>query len=465
MEKIGKEEIYKFVKDSLYIKRGINKQREIVRLIWEILKIYNISLKDLSKFENIKKYIEKGEYNFDYLKKNLLAIRYPHTFKKNPSLLRSLYLPEIPDINYESRYKFSGNFEFEKVYIERGEEKTAEQIIKKIKVTNKIEVVRNLKEILQKEKNKRFSIDLAKKRLFIYREKYDFHRPCPCTKGVISCGYYVLNTGFGCPFDCTYCYLQHYTNIPVTMLPVNIEEYVKRVKNFLNRARKVVRAGTGEFTDSLAYEPIFPVVHKIVSIFYNSSHFIELKTKSRFTDTLFNIKPARNIVIAWSLNPEKIAKKEELYTASLKERLKKAEECGRYGFGIAFHFDPIIIYPGWERDYFNVIEQIYNTVNTNILWFSLGLLRFNRELKNIAERRFPDTEVFNGELIPDKVDGKMRYPEFMRIEVFSKFLKWIRKFDKKVIIYLCMEPEIVWKKSGLIHDFILHNPARYGIYL
>ena len=82
----------------------------------------------------------------------------------------------------------------------------------------------------------------------------------------------------------------------------------------------------------------------------------------------------------------------------------------------------------------------------SIEWISLGSLRFNRALKQVIEYRSPDSELLNGELLLDPVDNKMRYSDKIRIDVFQKMVKWIRNIDKDVIIYLCMEPEEIWKK-------------------
>ena len=53
-----------------------------------------------------------------------------------------------------------------------------------------------------------------KQRLLLTVQKGRFFEPCPGTPDYICCGYYVLNTAVGCPYDCTYCYLNTYQNVP-----------------------------------------------------------------------------------------------------------------------------------------------------------------------------------------------------------------------------------------------------------
>ena len=62
-----------------------------------------------------------------------------------------------------------------------------------------------------------------------------------------------------------------------------------------------------------------------------------------------------------------------------------------------FHFDPVIIYPGFEKDYEYLIDDIGRILDLErVIWVSLGLLRFpprlfdefmEKEEKNPALRR------------------------------------------------------------------------------
>ena len=36
-------------------------------------------------------------------------------------------------------------------------------------------------------------------------------------------------------------------------------------------------------------------------------------------------------------------------------------------------------------------------------------------------------------------DGKYRYPQPVRIDIYRKMYRWIRQFDRQVHVYLCME--------------------------
>ncbi len=68
------------------------------------------------------------------------------------------------------------------------------------------------------------------------------------------------------------------------------------------------------------------------------------------------------------------------------------------------------------------------------------------KLKPILTRRFPESRILYQEFVRG-LDGKMRYFQPIRIEMYSKMAEWIRSACPKAFIYLCMESEEVWQKS------------------
>jgi len=154
-------------------------------------------------------------------------------------------------------------------------------------------------------------------------------------------------------------------------------------------------------------------------------------------------------VVSWSLNPQVIIDKEELGTASLKERLQAARMCQADGYRIGFHFDPIIFYPDWQKDYKDVVDEMFNTIK-DIAWISLGTLRFNPSLKHIIENRFPESDIVYQELVIGH-DKKMRYYSSLKVEIYKKMFAWIRERDESIPVYLCMEPRDIWRQT--VGDF------------
>ena len=288
----------------------------------------------------------------------------------------------------------------------------------------------------------------GKRILLLTHFKGDFLKKCPGTKGFICCNYYVLNLMTNCPLDCSYCILQEYLeNNPVLKLFVNIEDALEQVEKIYQENRPApIRIGTGELTDSLALDHIAKFSEKLIPFFEERKNLIlELKTKTNRVQNILKFKGIKNTVIAWSLNPQSVIDEEEFYTASLKERLEAASQCQQQGYQTAFHFDPIVYYEGWEKDYKLVIKKLFDHIAPeNIPWISLGGFRYRPSMKPIVRSRFPKSRLILGELLPCE-DGKMRYFRPQRKEMYQLMIKWLREYDKNLNIYFCMEDKDMWK--------------------
>lgn len=296
-------------------------------------------------------------------------------------------------------------------------------------------------------------ITLGKKRLFLLKHKGRFFRPCPGTKNYLCCGYQIFHFGEGCPLDCSYCILQVYFNRPGLKIWANlVEEGFKELERILEKSKieqKVLRIGTGEFADSLALEELTGVSEKLINFWEekNPLAVLELKTKVFLSESFFaKFKPNPKIIFAWSVNTEKIIKEEEKFTASLSARLKSAKFAVEKGFSCAFHFDPVILYEDAEKEYPQVLEKILNTFPLKkIAWISLGTLRYPKELKEIAEKRFPNTKIYSQEFI-EGLDGKRRYFIEVRKKLYHSFKKLIKEVQKEVVFYFCMESQRIWEE-------------------
>ncbi|MFH1369213.1 MAG: spore photoproduct lyase family protein [Elusimicrobiota bacterium] len=466
-----------------YGRFGVNKSREILRLVYEISKRGGITaVETLAGTESA---------DFDRLKAVLLRIRYPESRWKAEK--KSFYLPKL-EINASEKVKTGIKLKLypRKVYIEYGSENSpVAGRFKKLFPKAVFKIIPSLKAALRDKEftplentadtSRRSETMLSEggaappsvpskrslsltgltirgynkrsENYFIVKEKYDFFKQCPCTKNAVCCGYNILNIGFGCPYECTYCFLQGYQNFPGIAFPSNLEEYFsgfteeKAAKGMFGKPR----IGTGEFTDSLVFDDITEFSPQIAEFFGKRPHLsFEFKTKSVNIGNLLKKPLPGNIVVSWSLNPQSIIERNEFYTASLEERLNAARAVADAGSCVGFHFDPVIYYPGWEKDYAGVVERLFDAVpGKYINWISIGTLRMNPETKKVIETRFPDNSILDGELLLD-FDGKLRYIPEIRLRIYKKMMSWIKMRSNKPFVYLCMEEKDVWKEAGVI---------------
>jgi len=310
-------------------------------------------------------------------------------------------------------------------------------------------IVQDTKTFLREFNEVRHAITEGKKSFFLTVNKGTFVKKCPGTKNYLCCGYQILHSSSQCSLDCTYCILQSYFNNPLITFFVNTNDLFCELDTKLDKDKnRLWRIGTGEFTDSLVFDDITDFSSMLIPYFIKKENAIlELKTKTVQIDRLLEHDPRGKIVLGWSLNAKNITKNEEHGAASISKRLDAAKRCAQHGYKIAFHFDPIFYFSGWEKGYKEAIDMIFTRLDpVHIAWISLGCFRFIPSLKKIIETRFPQTDYTYDEFITG-LDGKMRYPKTVRIDIYRKMHSWLKSHNDNLFIYLCMESAEVWKKA------------------
>ena len=162
-------------------------------------------------------------------------------------------------------------------------------------------------------------IEFGKTILYLTDNKGAFIRECPGTCHYTCCNYKILHIGTYCTMDCSYCILQSYFHPPLLQFFVNHQDLFKSIDlSFSNKA--ITRMGTGEYTDSLIWEKIYPFSEKLILKFASQAHAVlELKTKTVNINNLLHLNHNLKTILAWSLNTEKMIQniREEVRPLSL----------------------------------------------------------------------------------------------------------------------------------------------------
>jgi len=195
----------------------------------------------------------------------------------------------------------------------------------------------------------------------------------------------------------------------------------------------------GEFSDSLALTHLtgeLELYHKFCE--ENPRAIIELRTKSVNVKALKTLKPLDNFIVSFSLSPEKVARRIDEKTPSIKARVKVMEELSSLGFSIAAHFDPII-YQDQFRELYKDLLQSMSNINPKLLYLSLGVVRFTKDVYREVERNYPDSLIHATTMIKS-FDNKIRYSRPLRNWILSSvFDEAVEHGVRKERIYLCME--------------------------
>lgn len=410
---------------------GPNKLRELVRLVYEISKREHVPPQDIL--------LPSKNLTFEAAKKELLQHRYPVNFKS--ARKNQFYLPKLELDETRQADLTPHPFYPKTVYIETS--------VKDSPLAARVRAAFPQADFKETDgKTHVGSTDFSRRTetLFIHREKYDFLKPCPCSCGSAGCGYNLINLGFGCRFECEYCFLQQYQNLHAVLLPANVDEFLQKVDEgkFNKGPFDRPRIGSGEFTDSLVFDDLTQYSKQLVPFFRARPQWqFEFKTKSINTGGLLQAGGCENVVVSWSVNSAKIIQEAEHFTPGLTARLAAACEVAKAGYRLGFHFDPVVIYDGYQSDYARTVQEMADTLPVDkIAWISVGTLRFSRELKKQIETRFVNNFILDGEFLLD-FDGKMRYGEQQRQEAYAFLVPLLRKTFPKAYVYLCMEDPAV----------------------
>ncbi|HSV97062.1 MAG TPA: DNA photolyase [Spirochaetota bacterium] len=290
----------------------------------------------------------------------------------------------------------------------------------------------------------------SSKEVLILKEfKGRFFQLCPGSPNMICCRYLLLNTGFNCLYDCVYCYLNSYLNSFGIVQFTNVFRVLDEMTGFYRTCDRgrIYRVGTGEFTDSLMMDEVTGIGRAIIehaSLMPNV--MIEMKTKSDNIDHLLDIDRKGNAVLAWSLNTQRNIDRYEKDSGSLASRISAASRAAAAGYFVAFHFDPVILYPEWEREYRSLVDALYNAVpSARIVWISMGGFRYGPGFREAVRVRFPDEDITTAEMFPGK-DGKLRYFKPVRRSIYHTLTDRIKAHGGRPFIYLCMEAADMWEE-------------------
>lgn len=292
------------------------------------------------------------------------------------------------------------------------------------------------------------------KRIFFFTEnKGKFLKKCPGSRGVVCCDYYTINSVTGCPYDCSYCILQHYIeNNPFITVFLNREKAMDEIEEFLS-INKWLRVGTGELADSLALDHLLDesgfFLSEIEKRGLQNKVQFEFKTKSAEVERLIEVfkkYKSVNTVAGFSVNIPCFQEKEEPGTESVDNRINAAKLLIKEGINVAIHFDPVVMLDQNFQKYMETIDHIFSNLDcSKVLWISMGGFRHTLSLTETIVKRFPESSLLIGEMFPGEKDSKLRYLASVRREFYKSFVQQISKyFNGNPPLYMCMEKSFMW---------------------
>ncbi len=317
-----------------------------------------------------------------------------------------------------------------------------------VRVSTNLDPLRVEKGDHQHSEDEQFT--LGKRRLLLSRHRGHWLEACPGTDHHVCCNLWTVNPGEGCPLDCTYCFLQSYLKRNPTMkIFTNTKDMLGEIESKAQQnPDRLFRIGTGEVMDSLVWDELTDLTTELVPFFARIPNLIlELKSKFDFVDNLLALRNEHlgKTVVSWSVNAPQITTKDEAFTASLERRITAASRVVEAGYRVGFHFDPLILFEGWEDGYRDLVQYIFSRIDPkNVAWVSVSSLRYKPEMQQMMQKRFPNSKIPYGEQIVAK-DNKVRYVQPLRMKLVNFVWKELKAVNATLPVYMCMESAAAWR--------------------
>lgn len=224
----------------------------------------------------------------------------------------------------------------------------------------------------------------------------------------------------------------------------NLKTYYK------NNQNSELEFNVSEYSDILGIEHIAGHLEYYMKLIESNKEFrIRFFTKFSNVDNLLKYPGHGRVKIVMNLNTKRMIDEYEIDTSRLNERLealRDIQEAG--GFNIRLQFEPIFTYPGDEKEYCKLIDEVFKYVDINrVDEISVGTVRYTKQLMNVIRNNYTDTTLFDSNHYleaPENSKDRYRYPVEERIRLYTAMSKQIRKHGE-VKIKLGAETPEIWK--------------------
>ena len=204
--------------------------------------------------------------------------------------------------------------------------------------------------------------------------------------------FYYNTPMLNCLYNCSYCFLQGMyssANIVVFVNEIDMQDAVKN--EIVKRVHKEqpLMLSISYNTDLMAFENILPITKNWIQFAkLNLDLNLEIRTKSSLYHSIKDIESSDQIVLAWTLSPDKVVRKYELNTAPLSKRISAIKLALKDGWKVRLCFDPILYYNNWENDYLELFNKVKSSLNLDqVLDITVGTFRMSNDyLYNVLSR-------------------------------------------------------------------------------
>jgi spore photoproduct lyase len=215
--------------------------------------------------------------------------------------------------------------------------------------------------------------------------------------------HYQLPLNTSCSGKCEYCYL-HTTlgNRPYLRVYVNVDEILAAAEGYIKeRAPETTLFEGAATSDPIPVERYTGSLKKAIE-FFGSRDFGRFRFVTKFTevDSLLDADHRGHTRFRFSINTPEVIKKYDHGTPGIGKRLEAAGKVAAAGYPLGFIIAPIMIYPGWEGQYRDLMASLRKALGPAAerdVTFELISHRFTARAKRRILEVFPSSTLPMGE--------------------------------------------------------------------
>lgn len=269
--------------------------------------------------------------------------------------------------------------------------------------------------------------------------------------GVVCGPFHALSYYIGCPYQCTYCYLQGtFRGRVEPVLYSNREKLLAELDEWLTEPG-ALRLNAGELEDSLALDGKIPLVQDLVPRFAaQDRHKLLLVSKSTNIRNLLTHDSNGQVIVAFSVNAPEVWKRFETGTPHPLRRAEAAAKVKEAGYYVTLRLDPMIPIEGWEDAYSRFIDAVCAIVQPD--QWTIGSLRYFPTLPHWTRRVGRDDGIYQFAQERSREDGRKRIDTEKRASMYAMAMGRIRVHQKGATTRLCKETYSLYGQLGMKAD-------------
>jgi spore photoproduct lyase len=278
--------------------------------------------------------------------------------------------------------------------------------------------------------------------------------PQPKNSSDVVCPHFLeLKWAYGCPFDCSWCYLKGTFRFrPNGKEPV-IKDYGKielHTKAFLEEVKTPEILNTGEIADSLMHENSDKPFSKFIIPMFETQklHKVMFLTKSSNVKNLLEIEPHNQAIISFSLNAIPVARRWEKAPPILK-RIEAAQKVYRAGYEVRIRIDPMVPIDNWKESYKKLVDLIFENLTPERI--TLGSLRGLQSTINGCSDKSWVKYLTDSSNWGKKIDFQTRFT------MYSEIIDYLKSKHNYTKVALCKETIKMWDSLKMSYKHIKCN--------